>query len=513
MYKKIQKLKRKGFNKSKIAEKLKLDPHTVAKYFDMSQEEYKDYINSISNRKKAFDPYKEEILDVYIKNDMKKIPISSIYDYLEEKHSELPGNDKTLRNYISYLIKSSQLCLSTKTRCYTKVEELPYGKQMQLDFGEYTTKSGLKIYIFAAVLSASRYKYIAFSDRPFTALIVIKYLLDCFDYFGGIPEELVIDQDRTMVVSENHGNIIYTKDFSFFIKEMNLKMYVCRKADPETKGKVENLVKFVKINFFPSRDFDNIDDARESVSEWLNRRANGKISQATCKIPGNEIEKERGHLRTIRKSIYRCHALIDREDRIVDKDSYISVDGSFYSVPIEYKGLKVEIYQTQEQLFVFNKSNGNEIACYSLSLMPGEKIRNTDHFRSKAKNIKEMKEEVINRFDLLEWQCFIELTFKTYSRYVRDQCKEVDKYFNSNVDLVILKEALDFCLAHKTYGLSSLYDTYCYYQSLKEAPQTDVLKSLSPGLKKVSTYKSDIEVEKRGIGFYKNLINIIMGVI
>ena len=105
--------------------------------------------------------------------------------------------------------------------------ELPYGKQLQIDFGEYRTKSGLKLYIFAAVLSASRYKYATLQDRPFTTLDLIHHLLDCFEYLGGIPEEIVIDQDKVMVVSENRGDIIYTKDFKQLIEEMDLKMYVC----------------------------------------------------------------------------------------------------------------------------------------------------------------------------------------------------------------------------------------------------------------------------------------------
>ena len=73
--------------------------------------------------------------------------------------------------------------------------ELPYGKQMQIDFGLYKTRSGLHLYIFAAVLSSSRYKYIAFQAHPFTVMDLIFHLLDCFDYFGGITEQLVIDQD------------------------------------------------------------------------------------------------------------------------------------------------------------------------------------------------------------------------------------------------------------------------------------------------------------------------------
>jgi len=48
-----------------------------------------------------------------------------------------------------------------------------------------------------------------------------------------------------MVVSENRGDIIYTRDFKQFTEEMDLKMYVCRKSDPESKGKIENLIKFI----------------------------------------------------------------------------------------------------------------------------------------------------------------------------------------------------------------------------------------------------------------------------
>jgi len=43
---------------------------------------------------------------------------------------------------------------------------------------------------------------------------------------------------------------------------MNLRMYVCRKSDPESKGKIENLIKFIKRNFLRIRDFENIEEAR-----------------------------------------------------------------------------------------------------------------------------------------------------------------------------------------------------------------------------------------------------------
>ena len=198
-----------------------------------------------------------------------------------------------------------------------KVPELPFGKQMQLDFGQYKCRSGLKLFIFAAVLSASRYKYVTFQDHPFKTKEVIDHLLNCFDYYGGAPEELVIDQDSLMVVSENAGDIIYTDDFRYFIEEQEIGMYVCRGADPETKGKIENVIKYVKYNFFNTRDFLNIDEANKSVFKWLERRANGKISQVTSQIPAILIESEREHLRPVRNSIFRKGSLIGREERLV----------------------------------------------------------------------------------------------------------------------------------------------------------------------------------------------------
>ena len=111
-----------------------------------------------------------------------------------------------------------ELQIKKRERLYIKVPELPYGKQLQIDFGEYKTASGLKVYIFAGILSSSRYKYVSAQAKPFTTMDLIKHLLDCFIYIGGRPEEIVIDRDRTMVVSENKGDIIYTRDFLYFIE-------------------------------------------------------------------------------------------------------------------------------------------------------------------------------------------------------------------------------------------------------------------------------------------------------
>ncbi len=189
------------------------DPKTVAKYYCMDEMDFKTYRQEHMFRDKVMAEYESDILEVYEKNEFAKLNMSSVYDYLEERCGELPANEQTLRNYISHLIQTDKLRLDEKLRTYLKVPERPFGKQMQIDFGQHRCRSGLKLFIFVAGLSASRYKYVIFQDHPFKTKEVIDHLLSCFDFIGGVPEELVIDQDRLMVVSEYAGDIIFSVDF------------------------------------------------------------------------------------------------------------------------------------------------------------------------------------------------------------------------------------------------------------------------------------------------------------
>ena len=141
MYQRIQKLKKKGYSKTEISLKLKIDPATVRKYYVMNPTKYNAYRQKCGARNKLFSYYLDEIKLIYELNDSKRLNMAAVYDYLEEKYLELPGNEQTLRNYIHYLVKNGEIKLSGNKRCYTKVDELPYGKQLQIDFGEYTTRS------------------------------------------------------------------------------------------------------------------------------------------------------------------------------------------------------------------------------------------------------------------------------------------------------------------------------------------------------------------------------------
>ena len=472
MFREVQAFKRQGYSKGAIGRALELDPKTVAKYFAMGEEAFRAYRQEHLFRDKAFDRFRSEILEVYEANGFRRLQASSVYDYLEEKRGTLPGNEQTLRNYIGYLIETASLRLEENARLYGRVPELAFGKQMQLDFGRYRCRSGLVLYIFAALLSASRYKYVIFQGQPFRTLDVIRHLLDSFDYFGGRPEELVIDQDRLMVVSENAGDIIYTKDFKDFVEEQEVSLWVCRGADPETKGKVENLVKYVKGNFLGSRDFEAVEEANAGALCWLARRANGKISQATKQIPSVLIEEERAHLRPLRNSIFRKDMLRGREERTANEKALISVQACSYQLPAKYKNKKVEIYTTGDELFVFDLYTGQEIVAYRLSLIPGQLVSRRACRRENEKTVEELKAAVGGLFELEPWKRFVEGNFKRFPRYARDQCVDAKRFFaEKEIDHGILERALGYCLENDTPSFMNLKDAYVHFE--RESRRTE----------------------------------------
>ena len=505
MYKNIQKFKNQGYSRNEITAELGIDPKTTAKYLQMDEEEFQAYRKAHMFRDKVFAEYEADILEVYEQNEFKKLNMSAVYDFLEEKYGQLPWAEKTLRNYINYLIETEKLSVDENIRTYMKVPELAFGKQMQLDFGQYTCRSGVKLYIFAAVLSASRYKYVIFQDHPFKTKEVIFHMLNCFDYYGGVPKELVIDQDSLMVVSENAGDIIYTDDFKFFIEEQDIGMYVCRKSDPESKGKIENVIKYVKYNFLSIRDFLSIEEANRSVFKWLKRRANGKISQATMKIPAMLIEHEREALRPLRNSIFRKDSLLGREDRSVNEKARISVDTCLYQLPLRYRNKTVEIYTTRDKLFIFDLYTGEEIVEYDLSLIPGRLICKREYKRETDKTAKELKEQVTELFDTEKWKQFTERNFKRFSRYIRDQCIEAKKYFgDKDIDRDTLDEALTYCLENETLSFANLKDTYFYFKRESKAskhtfevPQTST---------EFHCDHEPLSIHQRDLSVYKDLI-------
>mgnify|MGYP001579837116 FL=1 len=97
-------------------------------------------------------------------------------------------------------------------------------------------RNKVKVYSSSMCLSHSRYKYILWTDKPFTTVSFIAAHNRAFKYLGGMPVEIVYDQDRVLAVFENSVDIICTEGFQNYINTMKYKIRLCRSFDPQNKG-------------------------------------------------------------------------------------------------------------------------------------------------------------------------------------------------------------------------------------------------------------------------------------
>nr|WP_245602103.1 DDE-type integrase/transposase/recombinase [Peribacillus kribbensis] len=156
-----------------------------------------------------------------------------------------------------------------------------------------------RLYFIGFILAHSRYKYVEWLDRPFRASDLIRMHENAFRFYGGMSIEIVYDQDRLLAVSENAGDLIMTVEFTKYQQSRKFKVYLCRKSDPESKGKIEQVVKYVKKNFAKNRTFDNLRDWQESSINWLKRTGNYKVHHNTKKRPVEVFALEKPHLQPV----------------------------------------------------------------------------------------------------------------------------------------------------------------------------------------------------------------------
>ncbi|WBL16870.1 DDE-type integrase/transposase/recombinase [Sutcliffiella sp. NC1] len=133
--------------------------------------------------------------------------------------------ENTVRNYVNDLWEFYHISKVSVPRTYSAV---PIGKQAQVDFGQTNVKNtngeSKRLYFIAFILTHSRYKYVEWLDRPFRTSDVLRMQENAFDYFEGMPEEKVYDQDA-----------LINAEFTNYQKARHFNIYLCRKSDPESK--------------------------------------------------------------------------------------------------------------------------------------------------------------------------------------------------------------------------------------------------------------------------------------
>ena len=338
--------------------------------------------------------------------------ISSVYDVLEEKFIEngdyeaLPGNEQTLRNYVHYLVKTGQIDTGEEhRRIYDHVFDTPPGEQMLIDFGEVTLGKKASIHFICLLLRYSRFLCVYAQDHKYNAPEACQAIYRSFCKLQGRPSVLVIDQDAVFVASETYGEVVKTRVFEDFCTEQELKLWVCNKADPESKGPIENSVGFVKKNFFSARTITCIDDVWRSLPGWLNRK-NRRIHRATLHIPAivfRDIEQKA--LKPLLPSVYETSPNSFTTVTLQGMP-YVLYKSCRYSVPREYAYATVKYKTTSGKIHIYDE-NLNFICTHLLSERKGSFNQLPEHKKGEADNWIEIVERLRGKWNCYDFQHFM----------------------------------------------------------------------------------------------------------
>lgn len=423
LYSKIIDLKQQGFSRRQIAFQLGISRNTVKTYLDRDETEMSEWLASTRNRKKVLDDHQTTVLK-WLKSNP-DMSAAQVCDWLEERNYGHYA-ESTVRRYVSDLRVKYKIDKHSKRRQYEAVPELPMGLQGQVDFGQtwQTTTSGsrIKLYFYAFVLAHSRYKYVEWQLTPFVTDDLIRCLQHTFTFLGGKPKQIVYDQDRIIVVSENNGDIIFTQAFQAFRQTEHFEAIECRGFDPETKGKIENVVKFVKTSFARGRVFRDLETWNNESMEWLKRRGNGKQHNGTKQVPTVAFQEEQKHLQSITS---HQQTTLDLLERTIRKDNTIMYGSNRYSVPFgsyDVHGRKVILKLKLSQLKILDKKTGEVLAEHEVSAAKGKLIQSSLHRRDRNAGIPKLMKQVINSFsDVSAAETFVQQLHEKYPRYIRDQ--------------------------------------------------------------------------------------------
>lgn len=433
MWYKCKELFEKGFTKAQICRTTHLDKKTVRRYLRMSCEEF---INSQSYKRmylKKLDPY-EDIIRGWLEQHS-DLSSSQIHDWLRERYKNLPRvNPKTVYNFVQFIRAKYEILKPSEqsVRQYCQVEETEYGEYAQADFGEmwmqYSDGRRKKVYFFVMVLCRSRKKYVFFSLTPFTAALSVYAHEKAFEYYGGKPHKIIYDQDAVLIHDENLGDYLLTKAFQSFVNQEHFECVFCRKSDPESKGKVENAVKYVKHNFLKCRSFVSIEQLNEEALCWLSRTANGLQHNATKLIPDEVFEQEKEYLIPYYGTPMAPSRLM--QEYTIQKTNVITYHSNNYSLPKgTYKGSnsKVWVNQVDNTLEIYDKETGKLIVTHEISIEKGQYIRNPEHRKGFHITTDKMETQVLEycKYDELALQWLVNLK------------KDKARHYSSNLRVLI----------------------------------------------------------------------------
>ena len=274
--------------------------------------------------------------------------------------------------------------LRAEARATVRFETRP-GQQLQIDFGQRRVEieGTLRLVsFFVATLGYSRRLH----ARAFLGERQEHWfegMESAFAAFGGVPEEVLLDNARALIVSHDAASreVVVNPKLHAFARHWGFQVRACAPYRPRTKGKDERGVGYVKSNAVAGRAFESFAALEAHLARWTREIADQRVHGTTGEAPALRFARdEAGRL----KPLQRCGPFLAVRElsRRVGPDCAVEMDANAYSVPWRLIGERVLVLVTAETVRITHA--GVEVACHRRSAGRRGRIIDPVHFAGVA---------------------------------------------------------------------------------------------------------------------------------
>lgn len=248
------------------------------------------------------------------------------------------------------------------------------GEQAQVDFGYFTylTPDGRRQqrYAFVMVLSWSRALYVEFIRRADVASF-LRCHVHAFEHFGGVPQRCLYDNTKVVVLERTaSGEPVFTPRFLDFSLRVGFGIQLCRPYRPQTKGRVESGVKYVRGNFWPGARFVDDADLHRQAQTWAAEVADRRVHGTTHERPVERLAQERPRLGALPGRDRLLPWL--REERKVGRDGFVQWEQAWYGVAVTWAGRTVQVQSDAGTVEIFGDEQ--RLAVHPCATRPGQRF-------------------------------------------------------------------------------------------------------------------------------------------
>lgn len=264
------------------------------------------------------------------------------------------------------------------------------GQQAQVDwahFGFIQHQSRRRhLYAFVMTLGWSRAMYVEFTVSM-EAAIFLRCHVRAFDYFGGVPRELLHDNLKTAVIKREGTTVHFHPRYLDFADYYGFAPRACQPYRAQTKGKVENGVKYVRGNFWSGLSYTDLGDLNRQGRDWLDTVANIRLHGTTHEVPFTRLAQE-GLQSIALKPAYDTSLLTARRS---SRDCLVSYGGNYYSVPARYASQPLTLKHTEaDDLLILNAAD-QEVARHHLAAGRHQRIIQPSHYQGLKASVRPTK--------------------------------------------------------------------------------------------------------------------------